>query len=113
MMSCRRPAPGSLNVGYQAGDEIGRRDGAPRREIAQPTNREVSRHPPPLERIVTFEPAGTPAKPAMLPCELRKARSIGLASVRGSARVTLCTPRADKCAVRRHEPCDHRWHELD
>jgi hypothetical protein len=33
-------------------------------------------------------------------------------SSHGSARINLCTPRADKCTVGRHEPCDHRWHEL-
>src|SRR6266481_3160097 len=34
-------------------------------------------------------------------------------SVHGSARITLCTPRADKRTIRRHEPCEHRRHELD
>src|SRR6266436_303733 len=48
----------------------------------------------------------------MQPCELRKARSIWLMSIYGSARITLCTTRADKCAVGRHEPCKHRWHKL-
>jgi len=32
------------------------------------------------------------ARPAMQPCELRKARSIWLMFTRGSARITLCTP---------------------
>src|SRR6266566_6892195 len=49
----------------------------------------------------------------MQPCELRKARSIWLMSIHGSAHITLCTPCADKCAVRRHEPGEHRRHKLD
>ena len=48
----------------------------------------------------------------MQTCELRKARSIWLISVYGSARVTLCAPRADKCAIGRHEPCKHRRRKL-
>ena len=48
----------------------------------------------------------------MQTCELRKARSIWLMSMHGSACVTLCTPCADKCAIGRHEPGKHRRHKL-
>src|SRR5260370_23044400 len=33
-------------------------------------------------------------------------------SIRGSARTALCTVGADKCSIRRHEPCEHRSHKL-
>jgi hypothetical protein len=85
-----------------------------RQEImAQPTNHEVSRRSPPLKRIITCEPAGGPARVGMQPCELRTARTIWLMPIHGSARITLCTPCADKRTIRRHEPCEHRRHKLD
>jgi len=84
-----------------------------RQEMAQPTNHEVSRRSPPLMRIITCEPAGSPARVGMQPCELRTARTIWLMPIHGSARITLCTPCADKRTIRRHEPCEHRWHKLD
>jgi len=31
----------------------------------------------------------------------------------GELEAEIATPRADKCAIRRHEPCEHRRHELD
>jgi len=34
-------------------------------------------------------------------------------SMHGSARITLCTPCADKRTIRRHESCEHRRHKLD
>ena len=49
----------------------------------------------------------------MQPCELRTARTIWLMPIHGSARITLCTPCADKRTIRRHEPCEHRRHKLD
>src|SRR5260370_25910391 len=33
-------------------------------------------------------------------------------SIRGSTRTALCTVGADKCSIRRHEPCEHRSHKL-
>jgi hypothetical protein len=39
-------------------------------------------------------------------------QSIGVMAVHGSALITLCAPCTDKCAVRRHEPCEHRRREL-
>src|SRR5260370_42285415 len=49
----------------------------------------------------------------MRSCELHKARRIRVTSAHGSTLLALCTPCADKCAIRRHELSKHRRHKLD
>src|SRR6266446_8188710 len=62
--------------------------------------------------LLVASPLGLRPRKGCSLCELRKARSIWVMSPHRSAPIALCTPCANKCPVRRHEPCQHRWHKL-
>src|SRR5262245_21034992 len=108
-MSCLLSCSGKSQCGYQK-DEIG--------VVKEPLDGGTANETVSLHDIhrgsgpISVVPRGSEQSRDAV-SELCRTRSLWLMSAHGSAYLALRAPCTDKASIRRHEPCEHRRHELD